>query len=700
LSFQTIVAFAGPALCILLALAISFRRGQSLARRCFAAGMVLLGAETAFAAASLEAGTAQDVRFWQTLTLLAKSLLPGVWLCFSLTYSRGNYRDFLRNWRFAIIAAFVLPLSLFAGFHRELLEVVPQEDPDRWWVNFGGAAKVLNGVFLVGAVLVVTNLERTFRAAVGTMQWRIKFLLLGLAVIFGARIYTRTQALLFSGHQLGLMDVELGALLIGCVLITIGYFRTGFGEVDVYPSRAVLQTSFTILLAGGYLFLVGVLAQFVARHGESGNFQLQAFLILLAVALLAVFLLSDRVRQSSSHFISRHFKRPQHDFREVWTLYTRSVSTLSDPAGICSASARLLSSTFNALSVSVWLTDDHQEQLVVKASTAEAGHDRPVTAVTLPIAPSAMVVTDPRPFDLEKAAEEWAAALRLVTQGQFREGGNRICVPLVARDRWLGAIVLADRVSARPYTAEELDLLQCLGDQIATSLLQATLTAEILVSKELDAFRTMSAFFVHDLKNVASTLSLMLQNLPVHFDKPEFRQDALRGIGKTVARMNELISRLAVLRQKLQVNAAPLDLKSVVEEALENTVIRPGVELTKELEPVPELLGDKEQLQSVVTNLLVNAGDASSDGGHVKVQTGHRGGWATIAVIDDGCGMTPTFLRDSLFRPFQSTKTNGLGVGMFQSKQIIEAHGGMIQVESDVGSGTTFTVMLPLRHSS
>ena len=103
------------------------------------------------------------------------------------------------------------------------------------------------------------NLERTFRGAVGTMQWRIKFLVLGLAVIFGARIYTRSQALVFSGHNNSLTEVEAIGLLVGCLLLSVGYFRSGFREIDVYPSRAVLQTSITVLLVGGYLFVIGVL---------------------------------------------------------------------------------------------------------------------------------------------------------------------------------------------------------------------------------------------------------------------------------------------------------------------------------------------------------------------------------------------------------------------------------------------------------
>jgi len=110
---------------------------------------------------------------------------------------------------------------------------------------------------------------------------------------------------------------------------------------------------------------------------------------------------------------------------------------------------------------------------------------------------------------------------------------------------------------------------------------------------------------------------------------------------------------------------------------------------------LPRLMADSEQLRSVVTNLLLNARDAVGARGRIEVRTGTENGYAALSVSDDGCGMTTTFLRDSLFRPFKTTKKKGLGIGMFQTKMIIEAHHGSIRVKSDVGRGTTFQVLLP-----
>jgi hypothetical protein len=124
------------------------------------------------------------------------------------------------------------------------------------------------------------------------------------------------------------------------------------------------------------------------------------------------------------------------------------------------------------------------------------------------------------PFDLEKVEGDWAEILRRISSVQFRKGGNRVCIPLLAGDRLLGVAILADRVNGVPYTIEELDLLKGIGNQAAAGLLNLRLAEELMLAKQLEAFQTISAFFVHDLKNVSSSLSLMLQNLPVHYDDP------------------------------------------------------------------------------------------------------------------------------------------------------------------------------------
>ena len=700
MSVNIILALAAASLSAGLAVVAACRRQRSVATWCFSAGMLIFALESLFGAIESATLLPESAVFWETLILVAKSFLPAIWLTFSLTYSRANHRHLLVQSRWLVLGAFFVPVLSLVALYSSFFDVVAY-DPliDRWVLRLGGPAKILDVVLLISMVLILMNIERTFRAAVGTMRWRIKFLILGLGVIFSSRIYTLSQALLFSEYSPSQLSVEAMALLIGCALICIAYVRSGFSEIDVYPSRAVLHTSVTVLLTGAYLFVVGVLAQIVARFGGSAGFPIAAFVVLLGVAILAVLLLSERARQSLQLFVSRHFKRPQHDFRQIWARFTQSLSLALDETTLGTITARLISETFGALSVSTWLFDEQEKRLIRVSSTSDA--EQIPSDLTSLIASkgvnSSELVKLSRPFNLGRAKENWTQELMERSNGQFPRGGSPICVPLVAGDHWLGAIVLADRVRGLGYSTEEMDLLKCIGEQVAASLLQLRLTAEIMGRKELEAFQTMSAFLIHDLKNAASTLGLMLENLPTHFDNPTFREDALCGIGSTANRINDLIIRMNALRHELRLNAAELDLNLVIKESLANLNGTLGTNLVTRFDRIPKISADRQQLQSVFTNLLLNARDAVGTDGRITVETTRHGEWVAVSVSDNGCGMTEQFIKDSLFRPFRSTKKKGLGIGMFQSKTIVEAHHGKINVESEPGVGTTFRVMLPLK---
>lgn len=651
--------------------------------------MLALATEAFLAGLALQQSDLGRLARIYDVQLAVKAVITGTWICFSVVYARGEARASLRR-TWLLVTISVLPIVVLTIFSGNLFEAAVLSETGGVWLKLLPLAKAINGALLIGCVLILTNLERTFRSAVGTLQWRIKFLILGLAVIFGARIYTRSQALIFSGYNTSLTQFENIALLIGCVLIGVAYFRQGFEQMEVYPSRAVLHTSITVLLVGSYLFVVGILAQVVERTGGAGSFQLQAFLVLIGVAFLAILLFSERLRHRVRDFVSHHFKRPRYDSRQVWTRFTQSTSKAIDDESLCAAAAGLISQTFNVMSVSIWIFDETGDRLSLSASSSQSRRRGQSVIFSAAALSSRQGV-----LNLERRKEDWATTLRSLSETQFKTGGDRVCLPLRAAERCLGIALLADRVRGAPYSLEEHELLMCVGDQIASALLNLRLTREILLAKELEAFQTMSAFFVHDLKNAASALNLMLQNLPVHFKNPEFLRDALRSIGETNNRINQIIERLSSLRNKLEMQAVEVDLNALVEQAVQTLNGSSGIEVVKELRPMPRLYADAEQLRSVVANVLLNAREALGSNGRIAIKTGQHGGWATLSVEDNGCGMTPEFARDSLFRPFKTTKKKGIGIGMFQTKMIVEAHGGTVRVKTEAGSGTTIDIALP-----
>jgi putative PEP-CTERM system histidine kinase len=688
--------FAAGVSSLLLAAVSLVRRRPTVAGWLFVAGMVTLGLDSIFLGLSLRATQQGDVVAWLTPSFLAKSFAPVVWLAFTLTYSRSNYAEFLARWRPVLAFLALFPLVVVATLFIQGTGTAA----DLWWLRPGPQTMAVNIVFLAALVLILVNLEQTFRATVGTMRWQIKLVVVALAIVFGTRLYVRSQAILFSAPDIAFWSLEASALLIGCAFLAVAYARTGLAEIDLYPSLAVLRSSLTIAVVGVYLVVVGVLAQVVTRVGGAEIFQFQAVVVILGIAGLAVLLLSDRARQRLHALGVRHFSKAQHDSVRIWTLFSRRLGRVADQAAVSADAAKLVSETFDVLSVTVWLEDEGKERLTVAASTARgtALHGGKQEDSTNAVLAGLQDVRSP--LDLDHSREPWADEFRRLNPTTFPAGGSRICVPLRAGERAIGAFVLADRVNAAMYSIEELELLQCIGDHLTSALTNLRLANEVARSRELDAFRLMSAFFVHDLKNAAASLNLTLKNLPVHFDDPAFRQDALRTIGNTAQRIDDMIARLSALRQAPEAARIEADLNQLVDEALGKVTGMADITLTRELEPVPRIVADRDQIQSVVTNLVLNARDAVGRDGTIRVRTQTHGGRVLLSVVDNGCGMSDTFLKESLFRPFQSTKKKGLGIGLFQCRAIVQAHGGGMRVESEVGKGTTFLVSLPAKDAS
>jgi putative PEP-CTERM system histidine kinase len=299
-------------------------------------------------------------------------------------------------------------------------------------------------------------------------------------------------------------------------------------------------------------------------------------------------------------------------------------------------------------------------------------------------------------IDLDRSAWSHSKGIKPSNATVPDEGRFRYCVPLAAGSEFLGFMALNERMTKEPLSLEDFDLLKTLADQTAGMILNLKLIDRLGQARELEAFQTVSAFFVHDLKNVASTLSLMLQNLPAHYDNPEFRQDALRIMSASVKKIQDMCGRLSLLKDRIELQQRECDLSELVSNTLAGLNGSLQALLVQDLRPVPKLRLDPEQMQKVLVNLILNAGDALPNGGEIRLSTSQEGDKVAIAVTDNGCGMSREFLEKSLFHPFKTTKDHGSGIGLFQSKMIVEAHRGWIEVESREGQGSTFRVVLPL----
>jgi hypothetical protein len=275
-----------------------------------------------------------------------------------------------------------------------------------------------------------------------------------------------------------------------------------------------------------------------------------------------------------------------------------------------------------------------------------------------------------------------------------------LLVPLILAQRWVGLLTLGKIQTGESYDEiEDYGLLNSAAAHAASAINNATLFEERIKANELEAFHRLSSFIMHDLKNATSMLSMVAQNAEKHFHNPEFQKDALRTISEAVARMKKMIGSLSDLPDRLELHLRDVDLNELINDAVD-MISRNGsseVSIEKDLKPLPRVKTDPEEINKVLHNLLLNACEALGDKGRIKVMSSKANGHQVVfSVSDNGPGMSQEFMENSLFQPFKSTKGKGLGIGLYQCKTIVEAHNGRIEVESEPGKGSTFTVYLPV----
>jgi len=225
------------------------------------------------------------------------------------------------------------------------------------------------------------------------------------------------------------------------------------------------------------------------------------------------------------------------------------------------------------------------------------------------------------------------------------------------------------------------------------------MTDELLVSREMESFYRFSSFVLHDLKNSVAMLSMLLQNAEKNISNPDFQKEALLTIGKAVNRQKKIISRLTEEMPDEKLSLEAIDLAELVARTMERVRVETvkSVSTTVAVEAGLEIIVDPDKVGAVFDNLVMNALEAMPEGGTLEVKSiaGQKDGLVGVAFKDSGNGMTQEFISTRLFKPFSSTKPYGLGIGMYQSREIVKAHRGLIEVYSEPGRGTEFIIYLP-----
>ncbi len=418
---------------------------------------------------------------------------------------------------------------------------------------------------------------------------------------------------------------------------------------------------------------------------------LQATFLFGAMLLLFVMLFSGTLRARLKVLLSKHFFSYHYDYREEWLRFTQTLSKGEPGTQLHERSIQAIAELVDSPGGALWLAQDSGVlERVAHWNMPSAGGVEPADSPLCNFLQSRQWVIDLTEHEAQAEASngleipDW-----LLTTPQAW-----LVVPLILQEQLLGFVVLARSKGKIKLNWEVSDILKTAGGQAASYLAQVGAAKALLVARQFESFNRMSAFVVHDLKNLIAQLSLLMSNAERHKNNPAFQEDMLGTVANSVEKMKRLLVQLR----------GAYTLEPPVPVALDE-VLRQTLAAKAGFTPIPRLeldgdtvsiVGHPERLERVIGHLIQNAIEATPADGEVRVRLLREQGSAVIEITDTGCGMSEQFLRNRLFKPFESTKATGMGIGTYETRQYVRELGGRIEVESREARGTVFRIVLPL----
>ena len=587
------------------------------------------------------------------------------------------------QWRAIIGAIFALCLVLAIceisglGFLRNFL---PTGIPD---------PSIMSRLILaIGGIMLVENLYRYTRRE---HRWGIKLLCLGIGSLFVYDFLMYSDGLLYFRVSDDLYAARGVTNALIAPLIALSARRNPGWSIDVFVSRHAIFHSATLIGAGLYLLMMAAIGYYLREFGGEWGTVLQTAFLFGSVIFLALVIFSGAFRARLKSIISENFFSHKYDYRDEWlrsiSMFSSSEAGLSLPRRVMEGVANIVESPQSAIWAAegidkfapleswnmsvpqgVQLADQsftrffEEEQTVINLDDAKTSHQA-YANVTIP---------------------EW---LREISRGW-------LVVPLLHHERLYGFLLLSEPRAPRNVDTEDYVLLTTVGRQAASYLAERASARALAESQQFDEFNRRFAFVLHDVKNLVSQLSLLVQNAEKHKNNPQFQEDMLETVEESVEKMNSLLVRLHAGGKEVAVNAI------VVLEPLLEKVVNSIAGSKKKLIFESKVNGvavvaDEDRLRAVIAHLIDNALEATREGGEVAVRLSARGADAIVEVEDTGMGMDEEFVRNELFRPFRTTKDGGFGIGVYESREFVRELGGRMDVDSEKGQGTTIRISLP-----
>ncbi|KXI26978.1 XrtA/PEP-CTERM system histidine kinase PrsK [Paraglaciecola hydrolytica] len=547
------------------------------------------------------------------------------------------------------------------------------------------------------ALEVLILLEVIYRQA-GDNRWALKPLIVYLAVTSIFDFVTFANALMVEQIHVYYLAARgyIYAALIPFLILSIR--RVKNWGVEIYISREVVLHSTLLMVAGGYLLLMALVGYAVKYWGGEWDATIQVVLIFLSLTLLATLFLSTSFRTGMKVFITKHFFANQFDYRHEWVKLTQCLDNAEDDK----------TNVYLTALVGFLQAIDYQSGCLYKYQHGELSKLADVEHASLN-QDELQVLMALSQFFKQKAWIVDLSELRIqpyhyeglkINHAMLNQARFQIIVPLYKNNEFWGmAAMLGSDNTTKKLNWELRDYINAVTAQVSNFLFHQQAAKELAENAQFTAFARMSAFVLHDLKNVLAQIDLILCNAEQHKNNPEFIEDTFETLHHTKARMDKMLNQLTDknANQTSTESLAVLSqcIANVIERRCASFLPKPQLRVVSETQVVL----DREKFSNVMYHLISNAQQATQDDGKVDVilELADNEKYMRVKIIDNGSGMSEDFIQTRLFKPFDTTKGNaGMGIGAFDAKMFLEKMGGQLVVESQPGHGSTFTLRIPV----
>ena len=624
---------------------------------------------------------------WAGMAAFQDQLTPGLvhavgglktwaWIAYlaSLFHTKAKTRNTGRLLRTPLIVGALAGLS-FANDLRFVLTAVNPTDYDVTQV-FGRVV-----LAVVGLVLV----ENLVRNTLPTRRWQVVPFAIAAGFLFAYDLYVYAEALVVRSVDISLLAGSGIVLVLMVPPLVVTILRNEDWRIDIHVSRNVVFHTATLTAGGLFLLVAAGIAGFIGRlPGEWGPILKVAFFCGCAFILVSAMSV-EKVRSRLRRLLTENFFSMRFDYRTEWMRFVDTISAAESYDTLQVRAIRTLANVVDSPAGVLWLEsapEIFEPATFLNMRLGEQPKERADGAFFAKFEHGKVI----QKFDHRGASAEqpaWVANQPIW-----------LAVPLLHRDHITGFVTLAPPRALLTLNWESYELLSMIGRQVASYLSEERATSALVEAKSMIDHNKRFAFIIHDIKNLANQLGLMVANAKRLGDREEFRVDMMASLENSVERLGALLNRLqpggAQAHRDDVVDPVPI-MRIVAKDASGGEVsVAVGVSSNGARVRI-----DAESLRSVLTHLVSNAIDASSPGDTVTIHLHDLETRAVLEIRDQGVGMSPTFIRDKLFKPLQSTKERGHGIGAFQAREIVRSVGGDLEVVSAEGKGTTMRVILP-----